>query len=237
MTHPLSIAFVWHMHQPYYRNVLTGECSMPWVRLHATKDYVDMVKRLESFPTIHQTFNLVPSLLDQLEAYLQQGVPGHAAAAGSRIASASDTFLDHSRKPAEDLSEEEQRFLLQWFFLANAEQMIQPYPRYHDLLMKRGVQVPSDAWPTIQKRFKTQEYLDLQVWFNLAWIDPWLRSQDPALARLEAKGSHFTEQDKQVVLEAHRQLIAQVIPVYRDAAARRLLCGRPVPRPAQELGR
>ena len=70
MSHPLYLSFIWHMHQPYYRNAVTGECSMPWVRLHATKDYVDMVKRLEPFPDLHQTFNLVPSLLDQLQEYL-----------------------------------------------------------------------------------------------------------------------------------------------------------------------
>src|SRR3989338_6325000 len=105
MTHPLSIAFIWHMHQPYYRDRVTGACSMPWVRLHGTKDYLDMVQLLEEFPTIHQTFNLVPSLLEQLQEYLPPQ-------------NRSDTFLDVSRKPAADLSDEEKRFLLQHFFMA-----------------------------------------------------------------------------------------------------------------------
>ena len=90
MSHPLYIAFIWHMHQPYYRDLATGACAMPWVRLHATKDYLDMLKRLERFPNIHQTFNIVPSLLDQLEEYLPP-------------ANRSDEFLDLSRKPAGEL--------------------------------------------------------------------------------------------------------------------------------------
>ena len=207
MSQPLCIAFIWHMHQPYYRDLVTGACSMPWVRLHATKDYLDMVTRLSQFPAIHQTFNMVPSLLDQLEEYLPP-------------ANRSDEFLDLSRKPAADLSEQEQRFLLRWFFLANPERMIKPYPRYHDLLAKRGLHVKDDDWPRIQKRFRTQDYLDLQVWFNLAWVNPWLRAQDPVLAALEAKGAQFTEEEKQSVLERHLTLIGQVIPTYREAAAR-----------------
>ncbi len=207
MSYPLSIAFIWHMHQPYYRDMASGACGMPWVRLHAAKDYVDMLKRLEPFPAIHQTFNFVPSLLDQLEAYLPP-------------ADRSDRFLELSEKPAAELSPEERRFLLQWFFLAHPDRMIKPHPRYHDLLAKRGMHVSEAEWPAIQKRFRTQEYLDLQVWFNLAWIDPWLRSQDPELAQLERKGSHFTEEEKRRVLEAHRALIAQVIPLHRAAAER-----------------
>jgi len=198
---------VWHMHQPYYRDMATGACSMPWVRLHATKDYLDMLKRLDAFPTIHQTFNVVPSLLDQLEEYLPPR-------------NLSDAFLELSRRPATELTSEEQRFVLQWFFMANLERMIKPYPRYHDLLAKRGLHVAEADWPRVQKRFSAQDYLDLQVWFNLAWIDPWLRSLDPELSQLEAKGARFTEEEKCCVLEAHLRLMAQVIPAYRDAASR-----------------
>ncbi|MDP3722019.1 MAG: glycoside hydrolase family 57 protein [Candidatus Omnitrophota bacterium] len=207
MTRPLSIAFVWHMHQPYYRDLVTGACSMPWVRLHATKDYLDMLTRLDAFPAIHQTFNLVPSLVDQLEAYLPPG-------------SQSDLFLEHSRQPADQLSGQAQRFILEWFFLANLERMIKPYPRYYDLLVKRGLSVLEEEWPQIQRRFRVQDYRDLQVWFNLVWIDPWLRRQDPHMARLEAKGGQFTEEEKHLVLDRHLTLMAQIIPAYRDAARR-----------------
>ena len=164
-----------------------------------------MVKRLEHFPTIHQTFNLVPSLLDQLEEYLPP-------------TNRSDQFFELSTKPAAALTQEEHQFLLQWFFLANHERMIRPHPRYHDLLAKRGLHIDEQDWPRVQKRFHTQDYLDLQVWFNLVWIDPWLRQMDSKLAQLEAKGSHFTEEEKRYVLASHLALIAQVIPAYRTAA-------------------
>jgi alpha-amylase/alpha-mannosidase (GH57 family) len=88
------------------------------------------------------------------------------------------------------------------------------------LLAKRGLHVRDEEWPAVQKRFKTQDYLDLQVWFNLAWTDPWLRSQDAELSRLEGKGSRFTEAEKGYVLDCQLKLIAQVIPAYREAAAR-----------------
>ena len=207
MAHPLSVAFVWHMHQPYYRDLATGACAMPWVRLHATKDYLDMVQRLEAFPTIHQTFNIVPSLIDQIEEYLPP-------------AGKSDAFLELSRRAPDTLSPEDQHFILRWFFMANHERMVKPHPAYHDLLAKRGLHVDEQAWPAVLRRFKPQDYRDLQAWFNLVWIDPWLRSQDPELARLEAKGKRFTEDEKRYILDAQQRILARVIPAYREAAAR-----------------
>ena len=63
----LNLAIIYHMHQPYYKNLLTRETEFPWVRLHGIKDYLDMVQMLESFPSIRLNFNLVPSLLEQLD--------------------------------------------------------------------------------------------------------------------------------------------------------------------------
>ena len=62
------------MHQPYYKNLLTKETDLPWVRLHGVKDYLDMVKMLENFPKIKQVFNLVPSLIEQIEEYVNRQV-------------------------------------------------------------------------------------------------------------------------------------------------------------------
>jgi alpha-amylase/alpha-mannosidase (GH57 family) len=86
----LNLAFIFHMHQPYYKNLLTGESNMPWVRLHGTKDYLDMVEILEKYPLIKQTFNVVPSLIEQLEDYTNRTVK--------------DTFLELSYKPATELT-------------------------------------------------------------------------------------------------------------------------------------
>ena len=74
----VRVAFLWHMHQPPYRDPATGRPILPWVRLHALKDYLGMVKLLEETPEVHATFNLVPSLLDQIEACARgEAVDGH----------------------------------------------------------------------------------------------------------------------------------------------------------------
>src|SRR4030067_3676640 len=110
----LNIAFSGHMHQPYYLDPLRGEYTLPWVRLHACKVYYDMISLLEEYPAIRQTFNIVPSLLRQLNEYAR--------------GEARDIFLEHTRKPAEELSPEEKKFILIKFFLCNREAVMIHYP-------------------------------------------------------------------------------------------------------------
>ena len=131
MPYKLDIAVIWHMHQPYYKDLASGEYLLPWVRLHAIKDYYDMPLLLDDFKGIRQTFNLVPSLLIQLEDY--------ATGEGT------DLFLEVSRKPAADLTETEKGFILSNFFHANRENMIRPIPRYWKLLHKRGLDFNSGS--------------------------------------------------------------------------------------------
>src|ERR1700744_4274706 len=95
----IRLCFLWHMHQPLYKDLTHGEYRLPWTRLHALKDYVGMVKLLEDFPQVRQTFNLTPSLLQQLEDYAQ--------------GTASDPFLKLALKAAEDLDNEEKGRVLQ----------------------------------------------------------------------------------------------------------------------------
>src|SRR5258708_12048122 len=59
----LRVILLWHQHQPFYKDLVSGEYRLPWVRLHALKDYYGMVKLLDGFPNVHQNFNLVPSLM------------------------------------------------------------------------------------------------------------------------------------------------------------------------------
>src|SRR5260221_11036808 len=98
------VAILWHMHQPFYEDLVTHEHILPWVRLHALKDYYGMVALLREFPDVRVTFNLVPSLLVQLEAF-----------AADR---AHDRFLELSLKPANDLSGSGIVFILENFFHA-----------------------------------------------------------------------------------------------------------------------
>ena len=66
---PLQVALIWHMHQPDYRDPVSGQCLLPWTYLHAVKDYSEMLRVALEVPGTRLTFNLVPTLLEQLEGY------------------------------------------------------------------------------------------------------------------------------------------------------------------------
>jgi hypothetical protein len=195
------ICFLWHMHQPYYTNPVAGSASMPWVRLHATKAYYDMAYGLEKFPSIKATFNFTPSLLRQLEEV------------GS--GTMRDLFLEHAQRPAADLRPEEKAFLIRHFFSANWATMVRPYPRYHELLVKRGADVYGRDLERVARQFSTQDLLDLQTWHNLAWFGYGTVSRYPRLAALRAKNRGFTEEEKQEVLALQLFAVQDIVPLYR----------------------
>ena len=93
-----KVALLWHMHQPFYQDLVTGEHILPWVRLHALKDYYGMVALFREFPDVRATFNMVPSLVVQLEAFAEDR--------------AHDRTLALGLKPASDLTDDDKRFLL-----------------------------------------------------------------------------------------------------------------------------
>ena len=197
----LYVALIWHNHQPCYKNPETGLYELPWVRLHATKDYYDMAAILKDYPGVHVTFNMVPSLLMQLEDYSQ---------------GASDRYLELSQKPAADLTAEDKDFILRRFFDANWEKVIPVFPRYQELLDLRGKDASDDQIVRASKSFTEEDFRDLQVLFNLAWIDPQIREEDAQLSALVRKSRGFSEQDKKIVLDKQRQIIAKIIPLYRE---------------------
>ena len=114
----LRVILLWHQHQPFYKDLVTGEYRLPWVRLHALKDYYGMVKLLDEFPNVHQNFNLVPSLMVQIQDYAQ--------------GTAQDPFLRVASTAAKDLTQNERRFALQYLFQANLQNVIGRYPRYKE---------------------------------------------------------------------------------------------------------
>src|SRR5205814_10640972 len=101
----LRVIILWHQHQPFYKDLVTGEYRLPWVRLHALKDYYGMVKLLDEFSNVHQTFNIDPSLIAQIEDYV----------AGT----AHDPFLALAVTPVRDLSPPERRADLQYLLHHN----------------------------------------------------------------------------------------------------------------------
>jgi alpha-amylase/alpha-mannosidase (GH57 family) len=202
--HPLSIAFVWHMHQPYYKDDLSGSTILPWVRMHGIKDYYDMPALLTDFPAIHQTFNLVPSLIKQIQDYVENN--------------ATDKFLDITLKPAGELDHDEKIFLLKNSFMANWDTMIRPYPAYWMLLDRRGKSASPRDLENAVRYFTTHDYLDLQVWFNLTWFDPVFKQNDPLVKGMIEKGSGFTEEEKRLLIAKQREVMALIIPEYRKLA-------------------
>jgi len=196
----LFIAFVWNQHQPYYLDTGRNEFIMPWVRLHASKDYLQMATILESYPEIRQTFSLSPSLLEQIQGYLQYDLQ--------------DEYLKVAIR-AKDLNEAQQRFLLLHYFDIQWDKVIGEYPFYCQLLDRQGRVTEPGKITEGLKRFTTQDYLDLQVWFNLAWIDPEIRQSDPFCKGLVEKGRNFTENEKEEVIRQQYDIMSKVIPYHK----------------------
>ncbi len=202
----IQLCFLWHMHQPYYTDPVSGSASMPWVRLHATKAYYDMAFLLERFPHVRSTFNFTPSLLLQLEEFSTGRVR--------------DLFLEYAQRPAADLTPTEKAFLIRHFFSANWATMVRPFARYQELLVKRGIDVRGEDLDRLAKQFSAQELLDLQVWHNLAWFGYGTLQDFPRLQELRSKNRGFTEEDKQEVLALQQTAIARIVPMYRTLRAR-----------------
>jgi len=198
----LRVCFLWHMHQPYYKDPETGSYILPWVRLHAIKDYAALPIIFRGHPGVRHTVNLVPSLLVQVRDYVENG--------------AEDVFLTVSRKNALDLTREESEFLLRNFFSAYAPTMILPQPRYAELF--RGHE---PAIRCLGRKgggpggYGASEYTDLATLFNLTWFHPLFREEDPELSRLWRKGSRYTEREKHYVLDRQIDVMGRVIEEYR----------------------
>lgn len=200
------VALMWHMHQPLYQDLATGEHILPWVRLHSLKDYWGMVAMLREFPSVRVTFNLVPSLLVQVEAFARE--------------EARDRHLELGLKRAETLTEDERAFCVENFFHAHAPRMIAPYPRYAELLARRDAAGASLSARVQAAQFSVDDIRDLQVWHKLVWIDAAYFESDARVRALVEKGRGFGEGDKATLRSIELELLRKVVPEYRDAAAR-----------------
>jgi alpha-amylase/alpha-mannosidase (GH57 family) len=200
------VAFLWHMHQPLYRDPDSGEFLLPWVRLHATRAYYDMARTLERHPAIRCTVNFTPVLLEQLEA-LDRG-------------EASDRFLNLTATPAADLGAQERQTLLRSFFMIDWETCVKPLPRYWELLHKRGRDLRYLDLARVAAGFTTRDLTDLQVLFNLAWMGFAAIEDDPGLAELREKGRDFARGDVELLLAAQRRIVSEIVPRWRALAER-----------------
>ncbi len=197
MGHPLYVALYWHMHQPLYRSALTGDYNLPWARLHGSKDYLHMAELAAQYPQVHQNFNFVPSLLDQLEDYGEHG--------------ASDRWMEVSLR--ERFSTTDRAFVLEQFFGFNWDKVIGASPAYRRLYSMREVaKAAPEAMPD-------QYFRDVAAWFNLSWIDPEAVARDPELRKLRERGAYYSLADLQLIIEKQREIIRGIVPAYRKLEA------------------
>jgi alpha-amylase/alpha-mannosidase (GH57 family) len=197
MSHPLYVAFIWHQHQPFYKTQLQAHYQMPWVRLHGTKDYLDLILLLERYPSLRQTVNLVPSLILQLEDY----------GAGTAF----DPYLTLTLTAAEQLSLDQRQFVVERFFDAHHQTLIDPHPRYAELYGQR--QDKGQTW--CLEHWQANDYGDLMAWHNLTWIDP-LFWDDPEIAGWLKQGKNFSLSDRQRIYSKQRQIISRILPQHRQ---------------------
>ena len=214
----LYVAIVWHQHQPkYLKDLETGEYAEPWVRMHAIKDYYDMVSILRDYPDIRFTVNLTPILLMQLDDV----VHGYETGGGT------DAYLRMTLKDAAELSPDDQVYLLTHFFNAQWDNKIHIWPRYRALKDMKGGDTRAEL-EAAAATFTQQDWRDLQAWFNLAWFDPDFQEGEVTLPdgsvvtvmHLIEKAEGFTEDDKREIIETQMAIMKNVVAVHREARER-----------------
>jgi alpha-amylase/alpha-mannosidase (GH57 family) len=193
---------LWHMHQPFYKDLAEDVYTMPWTRLHCLKDYYGMVAILREFPAFHATFNIVPSLVLQIEDYARD--------------KAHEPPYDVAFKPVNTLSPAERQTLLASAFQINYDNLLNRYPRFRELWEK----AQKSGVATAAKAFTPQEILDLQVLSQLAWFDEIFLANDADILRLVKKERSYSESDKAVVRNKEIELFNVTLEEYRKAAER-----------------
>lgn len=199
----LYLNILWHMHQPFYKDDAEQEYKLPYVRFHAVKDYYDMAYRLKKYPNIKQTFNFVPSLIDQLNDYAEN------------FENIKENILYLSRKNAADLNSKERVEILKEFFKINYQTVIKRFPHYRELYFKLDQFKKKNRIEEALEVFSNSDFRDLQVFYNLAWIDPIFYDEEPLKSILK-KQRNFWEEDKKKIFRFQHEIIKKIIPLYKE---------------------
>jgi alpha-amylase/alpha-mannosidase (GH57 family) len=217
MDRSLNVVLGWHMHQPYYREGLNGAYHLPWVYLHAIKDYSDMVAHLERHPRMRVVVNFAPVLLEQLDDYAQQldALLKHGKLTQDRLLN----LLAGVERIPSDVNARLR--IVQDCQRCNAPRMIHPYPAFHRLLRTIGATDPAGVGSAgLQWHLgylSEQYFLDLLTWYHLAWLGQSLR-QLPLAQRLMVQEKEFSAGDRHELLHLMQHAIAGLIPRYRALA-------------------
>ena len=192
----LNIAFIWHFHQPNYQQNYTSDFLLPWVRLHASKDYLDMLKRMDKFPNLKLNFNFSPILLNSLQKYAK---------------GAKDIHQIMLLKDENELNENDKTFILNNYFDLNYKNMVLKRPYYTNLYNKRA-----NAQNLKTNIFTLQEYSDIMANYTLCWIDDMFISDYPDLKELKEKQDGFTLSDRKRIYEIQLDIIKRILVEYKN---------------------
>jgi alpha-amylase/alpha-mannosidase (GH57 family) len=203
-TRCLDLVFLWHMHQPDYRDHASGEHLLPWTYLHAIKDYTDMAAHFERHPSIRAVVNFVPVLLDQIEDYCRQIESGHFRDPLLRLLATPD--LAH-------INTADRKLLLDTCFRSNHHTMLAPFPRYqrlHDLYQR----LASDGEAALAY-LSGNYFADLVTWYHLSWTGETERRRRPMIAELMNKAEGYTVEERQALLHLFGDILKNLVPRYR----------------------
>ena len=203
----LTLVLLWHMHQPEFRDQVSGEFRHPWVYLHALKDYSDMAAHLEAHPGIRAVVNLVPVLLDQLEDYAQQCASGQLR----------DLLLKAlTLENLDSLTRQERGRLLDQCFRANHTKMIEPFAPFKRL---RDLYEFTQAHDGEAERYLSGQYFaDLVTWYNLVWTGETIRRAHEPVVRLMSHGEAFTHAQRMELFHLIAATLQETVARYRKLA-------------------
>ena len=201
----LLISLYWHMHQPDYRDLISGEYVLPWTYLHAIKDYSDMAFHLENNVKARASFNFVPILLDQLEDYVAQ----------FNSKKIRDPLLALLGNPSlAVLTVEQCDLIVESCFKSHHEKMLSPYAQYQRLF--NLYQVASQVSDDVNLQYFSAQYkTDLLVWYHLAWMGESIKKNNALVISLIEKGSYFDSADRLALFTLIGELISHLIPRYK----------------------
>lgn len=203
----MKLVLCWHMHQPEYRDLHTGEFKLPWTYLHVIKDYVDMVAHLEAEPNAKAVINFAPILLEQIEQYANQ-----VSAYLHDGAVITDPLLAALVAPTMPDDPEDRLKLVKDCLRANRERQINRYPAFKKLVeMTEWLEQYCGSLCYVNAQFIS----DILVWYHLAWIGETVKLTDSRIKFLIDKGSGYSLHDRVEIIQVIGELLANVICRYR----------------------
>jgi alpha-amylase/alpha-mannosidase (GH57 family) len=209
MSVALELVILWHMHQPDYRDHVTGEVLEPWTYLHAIKDYADMAAHLERHPGVRVVVNFTPVLLDQLEALASDLRDGRPIDPLARLLILPD--LDRA-------NEADRLWLLECAFRSNHATMVTPFADY--VALRRIAESFNGALPLAARYLGAQYFADLVTWYHLAWTGETVRRGSPLVQRLLAKGHSFSLDERMALASELANVVGDLPGRYRGLSER-----------------